>query len=116
MRKILLYSILLLMLTGCPLRRQVTVAPGTAGPSIAGALIEDTTLALSVEFADLDKILKSDLPAEAKAKLASELINKRAEMMEKTGARKKEHRKDAMTTLHNVGIFISALIFARWGI
>lgn len=78
-------------------------------------LIEGTMDGLSTGFADMQLILSSDLPAESKVKLVSELMNKRAEMTDKIIARKKDQRRDITTLLHNVGIFISGIIAAKVG-
>mgnify|MGYP001594444755 CR=1 FL=1 len=106
-----LLIVLLLLSFGCASRR--AVVPAGASASVAGGLIEDTTTALSTDFADLDKILKSDLKSEDKVKLISELMEKRSVLMDKLLARKEKQASNVIQVLHNVGIFVTAIIGAK---
>ena len=105
-------SILLvvLCLSGCATRR-VQVVPGQSG-----VLVEDTSTALSTSFADLEAILKSDLPAADKTKLVADLMQRRSELMDKLLARKEKQASNLLGLIHNVGLFITAVIAARVGI
>ena len=90
----------------------VTVTPVTPLPPRSSKLIEGAMDGLSTGFADMQLIINSDLPADDKVKLISELMSRREALTDKLIERKKNQRRDIMDLIHSLGIFVLGLFGA----